>query len=504
MKNPGEPVSEDAAERPAEEGLRQVLLRLTRPGYEPLQEEILDLREKLQALEAILKNLGLELREEDSQLLKQVRELRQEVVDPEAVSQRVAPELVPLLHTQARQNREALAEAVAPVIGPAIRSQIRAAKGDIIEALSPLIGQIIGKAISEAFRELTRNIDARLRRQFQFRERFSRWLARLKGVSEADLLLREALPYSIQHVFLIHRQSGLLLERLSAAGEAAQDLDLISGMLTAIQDFMRESFGKGEGDLEEIAQGDRRILLEGGQCAILAVVVKGVEPVGFARAIHQTIHDLHQRHARELCDFDGNMARLPDLKPALAPLLAPDPEALPGESSPASMTQAQKWAAGAALGGAGLALALLIFACLFTVRLWPYAFAPVLPTSSATQTLAFPTATATLTQTATARPSLTPTYTLSPAPSPTLTPSNTPTPTPTSTPAPIVGQALGSLNVRAGPGVGFPVLGAVTSGQRLAILDRQGEWFSISAELENGETLLGWVWSRFVTFLPEG
>jgi uncharacterized protein YraI len=67
-----------------------------------------------------------------------------------------------------------------------------------------------------------------------------------------------------------------------------------------------------------------------------------------------------------------------------------------------------------------------------------------------------------------------------------------------------VGLSQGSVNVRSGPGTGFPVLGVVAAGQKLAILDRQGEWLYISAELENGETLLGWVWSRYITLHADG
>ena len=56
---------------------------------------------------------------------------------------------------------------------------------------------------------------------------------------------------------------------------------LIGGMLTAIREFARESFGRGRTDteLDEIQYGDERIILQSGQYAYLAVVIRGVQRV---------------------------------------------------------------------------------------------------------------------------------------------------------------------------------------------------------------------------------
>jgi len=76
-----------------------------------------------------------------------------------------------------------------------------------------------------------------------------------------------------------------------------------------------------------------------------------------------------------------------------------------------------------------------------------------------------------------------PTYTLVPTststPTPTTTPTSTPTPTPT--PEPQVVVEGDSVNLRAGPGTAYDVVGSVAKGDRFALLARttDGEWWQV-------------------------
>lgn len=404
----------------AYEGLRQAILRLTSSSYETLQGDIQSLSEQISAIEAIrarIENVQKNLSLRDDELSQQNQELRELVEEaklkignlethfleinaslqeninanviqfesdiailralfdnPQEISNRISPLLIPLIALGARQDQDEFAEAVAPVIGPAIRHQIRAAKQDIIDALFPLIGEIIGKAIAESFRELTRKIDARLRGRLDFRSRFNFFLARLRGVSDAELLMRQALPYAIHHIFLIHRKSGLLLQHIAVSDDQAEDSDLISGMLTAIRDFVRDSFGNSIVELEEIAYGDERILLEGGQHAYLAVVLNGVEPAGFNLQLQDVITKIHLQHEESLRHFDGNMERVPDFGNELAPIITPERVELETQFNQDRLSRRQRlFILGAAIGIL-LFIGLVIFACVFTIRLWPLAF----------------------------------------------------------------------------------------------------------------------------------
>lgn len=520
--------SQDQQGRGQEEGLRQILLRLTASHYQNLQEEIDALRVSLAQIESDLalsnenlierddslqslvgeaqirlSHLEMSLSSFDSSLREEISNqtsllkidlatLEEQLSEPQVVARQISPVLVPVISERVRQDQDEFAHAVAPVIGPAIRHQIRAAKDDIIDSLYPLIGLIIGKAIAEAMRELTRNIDARLRQGLDIKSRLRGLFARLRGVSEAELLLRESLPFTIQHVFLIQRSSGILLAHLSNLDEELKDTDLISGMLTAIRDFVRDSFGEQESELEEISYGQERILIKGGSLAYLAVVLEGIEPSGYGALIEDVIRQVNLQFEGELRAFSGEMDRLPDFTPSLIPLLTPSQEKMPVTISERPMSRKQKLAVAGAIGGVLLFLTLIVFGCIFTIRLWPLVFPPLTPTPTRTaQPVILPTNTQ-LPPTTTSTTTPTAILPLTPSPTSTFTPSLTPSPTL------IAGVLAGNLNVRSGPSIQYQVLGVVLAGEQVIVLEQEGDWYYIQRISDNLPSLEGWIWGRLL------
>src|SRR3990167_6049106 len=87
------------------------------------------------------------------------------------------------------------------------------------------------------------------------------FLQALRSVGSADVLGVES--GRIREVFLIHRD-GRLLAHYSEGGREL-DQDLVSGMLTAIRDFIEHSFRPGAvGTLDELHYGDNYIAMEEG------------------------------------------------------------------------------------------------------------------------------------------------------------------------------------------------------------------------------------------------
>ena len=377
-------------------------------------------------------------------------------------------------------DQDALVAIIAPVLGDAIRRKIRDARDEMIEALYPVIGQAVVRAVSEAIRDLVRTMDARVRTSFSPRALWWRLRARLGGVSDAEIAIREALPFEVIEVFLIHRETGLLLQHVSREPEASPDSDLISGMLTAIRDFAQDTFGRGEeGELDEIQYGERCILLEAARHAYLAVVVDGVEPPGFRAEMRERVVEVEHAYEGVLRHYDGDATSLAPVEGSLRSLMT--------VAAPRELSRAQKLVLAGAVGfvvvcvaGAGLAGGW----AWRTVRSTP---TPVLvaiePTSTSTVTPSpMPSATATI------APSPTPTL----PPSPTNTPSPTPTFTPT--PSPVIGLMTGSVWLHEGPSPESPRLGMILQrGQAVEILAVLGDWCRVRWAPETQVQIVGWV-----------
>jgi hypothetical protein len=388
-------------------------------------------------------------------------------------------------------DKDRLVAMIAPVLGDALRRKIRDARDEMIEALYPIIGQAVVRAVSEAIRDLARTVDAQMRTAFHPQAIGRRLQARVRGVSSAETVLRESLPFDVAEVFLIHRETGLLLWHISRDPDAPSDSDLISGMLTAIRDFAQDAFGRGEeGQLEEIQYGERRILIEAAQHAYLAIVVDGIEPPGFRAEMRERVIEVDLAHEKILRHYEGDPTPLAPVEPPLRSLMT---TARPRELSP---TQKRVLA-----GALGLLTVCLAGACLAGGWAWrvvrstptplPVAVAPT-PTFTATPS---PTPTAT----ATPSPTSTATATATASPTHTATPTATFTYTPTPTPAPVIGLMTGDAWLHEGPSADSPRLGVILErGQSVEILAVFGNWYRVCWAPQAQAEVIGWVLAKWV------
>jgi len=227
-------------------------------------------------------------------------------------------------------DESAMIAAITPLLSEMIRRSIRDAREQMIEALYPIIGQVVMRAVTEAIRDLARSVDDNMRRALQPGAYFRRLWARLHGVDTGQLVLRDALPFHVQEVFLIHRASGLLLLHVGRGPLATMvndDADMVSAMLVAVRDFagdvLRGSLPGEEGEetLDEIQYGDKSIIIEAARLAYLAVVAEGVPPPGFRAEMRQKVIELQTTYADWLVHYQGDAAPLAGGKPLLQGLL---------------------------------------------------------------------------------------------------------------------------------------------------------------------------------------
>ncbi len=368
-------------------------------------------------------------------------------------------------------DEEALVAMIAPVLGDLIRRNVRDAREEMIEALYPIIGQVVLRAVSEAIRDLARGIDAQLRSSLSLAGMARRARARLSGVPDAELLLREALPYAVAQIFWIHHPSGLLLWHYSDQPAETADGDLISAMLTAIRDFAHDAFGRGEpGRLDEIQAGERRILIEPAQHSYLAVVVSGIEPAGFRASMRERLIALEHTQLAQLRDYDRDPAALAGPAGALRQLAA-----APAAPAP-PLRPAQR-------GALVVLTVCALLACMAGVALLRPA-APEPRPAPLVVVLAAPTVLPTAAPTATLAPTATP------RPAATLAPSSTPVP---------IGVMIGNVFVHAGAGDDTPRLGPVVErGQPVELIDATSGWYAVRWRDAGGAEVVGWVPAEWV------
>lgn len=219
-------------------------------------------------------------------------------------------------------SKDELVATISPILGDAIRDRIRENRQEMIDALYPIIGQLVLRAVSVAIRDLARSVDARMHSTFSLRALWERVRARLGGIAPAELALRDALPFRVNQLFLVHSGTGLLLRHISADREPDANSDLFSGMLTAIRDFVADTFGALPGDqLDEIEYGQYRIIIEAARFCYAAAVIEGVEPAGFRSRLRECLFEIEADGLDGLRSYDGAPIVLPGADAVLRSLL---------------------------------------------------------------------------------------------------------------------------------------------------------------------------------------
>jgi len=229
---------------------------------------------------------------------------QQESLLPEDIS-RVLPEAVTL---RTRRDKK-VTEALLPTVEEAIDISVRKNPQTLIDALFPVMGPAIRKAIAEALSGMTQAMNKSLEHSLSpqgLKWRVEAWRT---GRSFAEVVMLHTLLYRVEQVFLIHKETGLLLQHVVAGDASVQDADMVSGMLTAIQDFVHDSFSVEEGGaLDTLQVGGLSVWIERGPRAVLAAVIRGNAPQELRAFLQQTLEQIHAEFARELENFEGDAA----------------------------------------------------------------------------------------------------------------------------------------------------------------------------------------------------
>jgi outer membrane protein OmpA-like peptidoglycan-associated protein len=230
--------------------------------------------------------------------------------------QAALPEQLPqwLDQVEAGPRRESLHRALAPVVAAALTDAVRRDRRSIVDALFPIIGPTIRKAIAEALRAFVADLNRALDYSLTPRGLAWRLESWRSGVPFAQVVMKHTLRYRIDHLFLIERESGLLLHRYSAPELPDLDADAIAGMLTAIGDFVRDSVQSPvdtEGGLASATVGEHLLQVYEGPRAVLACFIRGVPPTALADHLRAALEDLHrqQDETGEGFDWDASAAQ---------------------------------------------------------------------------------------------------------------------------------------------------------------------------------------------------
>ena len=247
--------------------------------------------------------------------------LAAKVGNRDSLARSVASVLAEATAIRARQD-DSITRVLAPIINEGLQQSVRDNPQPVVDALYPIMGPAIRRSIAESLADMMQAFNRALEQSLSPRALTWRLDAWRTGQPYAQVVLLNTLVYRVEQVFLIHRETGLLLGHAQAEHVVVQDPDMVSGMLTAIRDFVGDSFRVSQEDgVDTIRLGQLSVQVRVGPKAVLAAVIRGDAPQSLRTRLSETLERIHHSHAVALSRFDGDMAPFTNVVRDLEPCL---------------------------------------------------------------------------------------------------------------------------------------------------------------------------------------
>jgi len=235
-----------------------------------------------------------------------IEEIQHHLFDKKQRSEDIA-EVLSASVASASKDPEPLSNAMGSVIHGSISKLIKKDPQEFADALFPVMGPAIRKSINETLKSFMQSLNQVLEQNTSaqgLKWRFESWR---KGVPYAELVLKHTLVYRVDEVFLIQPGSGLLMGYAAHPEAVTEDSDAVSAMLSAIQDFVRDSFAEDKkSGLETVELGEHTLWVVAAPQAILACAIRGIAPLTLRTKLQEILETIHVNYKDELSSFEGD------------------------------------------------------------------------------------------------------------------------------------------------------------------------------------------------------
>jgi hypothetical protein len=126
------------------------------------------------------------------------------------------------------------------------------------------------------------------------------------GVAGYFLSTKVPKEFNLENLFLIHND-GRLITHVTKEENTLLDKDVVSAMFTAVQEFVRDSFQKGEVGLKKLEIGDKNVLIKKGNSVYLALIYSGWPPSEKFEELSMLLRDIEERYKATLERWNGTL-----------------------------------------------------------------------------------------------------------------------------------------------------------------------------------------------------
>jgi len=205
-----------------------------------------------------------------------LREDREDIADIKNLfedNEKLAERINPIVEIHLESLKRKFPREYQKQVESIIERKLKSSQDDLLDVVYPVMGKMVKKYVNHQFLSLKEGLDEKIGRMFSVKGWINRFKARAFGVDESEMMIRGLETTSIEEVYIIERDSGILLGSYSK--NETIDRDLIAGMLTAIKAFVEDAFSKERQELELIDYGTYKIFIQSFHQYYISVILDG-------------------------------------------------------------------------------------------------------------------------------------------------------------------------------------------------------------------------------------
>ena len=200
-------------------------------------------------------------------------------------------------------------QVLSPLVEEAVEHSITSRKEQFIGYMYPLVGRLVRKSVSAFLASFMEQTNQLLENNFTLKGIKWRFKAWRSGVTYSQYIVSQTYLFRVEQVFLIHSDTSMLLKTVIRDKTQATDAELVSAMLSAINDFVSDSFSTTSNDkqhLDEIKTDNFTLLIKQGPQAILVAAITGNAPANVGKMLQLSLENIHKIYSTELQNFNGD------------------------------------------------------------------------------------------------------------------------------------------------------------------------------------------------------
>jgi len=193
-------------------------------------------------------------------------------------------------------------------VTPAISKGIADNKETMIDALYPIMGGMISKYVTQAIKEMMETINNKIEDGLSFDKYKRKIKSKVTGVSETELLMEESSDATISSLFVIQKESSLLIAEAHLENKEIDDAHMVASMASAIKDFINDWVQNDEAgsEVQILSYGNATLYIESAG-SVFIIAFLDAEPDYEQRAeINAFFASLIKEYSDFFQNFDGD------------------------------------------------------------------------------------------------------------------------------------------------------------------------------------------------------